>query len=93
MYYSLDRLHLAHPDLIIEDCFNGDGHMDCGTRLYSTASWITDDSSQSWALMTTIQQQFYAVTYAFRPDYIIQWLASIKDTPVAIGRTTSLRDL
>lgn len=92
-YNILDRLHRAHPDLIIENCFNGNGYLDFGTRRYTSVAWLTDDSGLAGIPMPIVQQEFYGTSYAFRPDYLIQWLAVLPGAPATPGRGTSLRDL
>jgi len=93
LYRILGKLGTDHPDLMIENSFNGGGYLDYGTRRYSDVAWLTDDSGNNWVAMPWVQQAFYGASYAFRPDYLNQWLAVVPGAAAAIGRTTSLDDL
>ncbi|MDO8670248.1 MAG: alpha-galactosidase, partial [Dehalococcoidia bacterium] len=92
-YRILERLSSKHPDMVIENCFNGAGYLDYGVRRYTNVSWLTDDSGNSATALARVQQTFYGISYGFRPSYLQQWLAAVIGIPSAPGRTTSLRDL
>ena len=56
----LDRLLKAHPDIVMQACSSGGGHMDYGTLRYCDEFWVSDDTdARERVFMQWGASQFY----------------------------------
>ncbi len=83
VYWIMDHLRAAHPQLEIESCSGGGGRIDLGVLERVDEVWTSDDTEAFDRLR--IQEGF---TFAYPPKIMSAW---VTDVPNLNGRSTPLK--